>query len=272
MDVKFEERPGYYSIVPASVRYDNRLKANEKLLYSEISVLCNKTGYCYASNEYFSKLYNASKETISRWISNLNKCGYIGTKLIYKDDNKTIDKRMIWLADVVLREIAKMYCDNHQEGIDEIINTYLQKNQEGIDEKSKENNTSINNIYNNNNNKEKNIFEYIEENFGRPLSPIEYEEIKTWEDNELTKYAIKQAVLSGIYNLKYISKILYEYEKNNIKTVQQAQVREEQHRKQKEANKNFQQPIYKTSRDKLKELEEQARIDDEREALENAET
>lgn len=129
---------------------------------------------------------------------------------------------------------------------------------------------NTNNIYNNNNNKEKNIFEYIEENFGRTLSPIEYEEINTWEDNDLTRYAIKQSVLGGIYNLKYISKILYEYEKNNIKTVQQAQVREEQHKKQRGERKNYQKPAYKTARDKLRELEEQARIDDEREALENA--
>lgn len=71
-----------------------------------------------------------------------------------------------------------------------------------------------------------NIFEYIEKNFGRTLSPIEYEEISTWQDNDLTRYAIKQAVLNGVYNIKYISKILYNYEKSNIKTVQQAQEKE----------------------------------------------
>ena len=30
-----------------------------------------------------------------------------------------------------------------------------------------------------------NIFDYIESNFGRTLSPIEYEEVSNWEDNEL---------------------------------------------------------------------------------------
>lgn len=71
-----------------------------------------------------------------------------------------------------------------------------------------------------------NIFEYIEENFGRTLSPIEYEEISNWKDDELTRYAIKQAVLNGVYNIKYISKILFNYEKQGIKTVQQAQEKE----------------------------------------------
>ncbi|MGE9832701.1 conserved phage C-terminal domain-containing protein, partial [Ligilactobacillus salivarius] len=39
------EKPGYYSILTANVRYDKRLKANEKLLFSEITALSNKYGY-----------------------------------------------------------------------------------------------------------------------------------------------------------------------------------------------------------------------------------
>ena len=75
-----------------------------------------------------------------------------------------------------------------------------------------------------------NLFTFIEENFGRTLSPIEYEEINTWEDSELTRYAIKQSVLNGVYNIKYISTILHNYSKNNIKTVQQAQKDEEDYK------------------------------------------
>lgn len=72
-----------------------------------------------------------------------------------------------------------------------------------------------------------NIFNFIEENFGRTLSPIEYEEINTWEDNELTRYAIRKAILKGKYNIQYISTILFNYKKNGIKTVQQARADEE---------------------------------------------
>ena len=67
------EQPNYYAILPSSVRYDNRLKANEKLLYSEITALSNKTGLCYATNKYFADLYEVEIETISRWISHLKK-------------------------------------------------------------------------------------------------------------------------------------------------------------------------------------------------------
>lgn len=74
-----------------------------------------------------------------------------------------------------------------------------------------------------------NIYEFIEREFGRTLSPTEYEEIKNWKDNEVTRYAIKQAVLNNKCGIKYISRILIAYERENIKTVQQAQERERQY-------------------------------------------
>ena len=58
------ERPNYCAILSAEVRYDNRLKPNVKLLYAEITALCNMNKECYASNKYFSDLYNKSKGTI----------------------------------------------------------------------------------------------------------------------------------------------------------------------------------------------------------------
>ncbi|MCT7677542.1 MAG: hypothetical protein N4R78_01375 [Lactobacillus iners] len=47
MDTELEQQqPGYYSILSASVRYDKDLNANEKILFSEITALSNKYGYC----------------------------------------------------------------------------------------------------------------------------------------------------------------------------------------------------------------------------------
>ena len=63
------ESPNYYAIIPARVRYSNKLKPSAKLLYGEIVALSNKHGFCYATNNYFAKLYGVSKNTISRWIS-----------------------------------------------------------------------------------------------------------------------------------------------------------------------------------------------------------
>lgn len=67
------------------------------------------------------------------------------------------------------------------------------------------------------------IYDFLEQNFGRTLNSIEIEMIKEWNDNELTRYAIKQAVLNGKYNVKYINTILVNYKNNSITTVQQAQ-------------------------------------------------
>ena len=61
------EHRSYYAIIPANVRYDQRLKPNTKLLYGEITALCNERGFCWAGNEYFADLYGVNKETISRW-------------------------------------------------------------------------------------------------------------------------------------------------------------------------------------------------------------
>lgn len=68
------------------------------------------------------------------------------------------------------------------------------------------------------------IYEYIEKEFARTLSSIEYEIIRAWLENnmseELIKEAVKEAVFNGVSNLKYIDKILYEWDKNGIKTIE----------------------------------------------------
>lgn len=71
------KRPVYYSIMPGSVRYDSRLKANEKVLYTEISSAIGEDGYCRESNRYFADLYGVTPQTISRWINHLAQLGYL---------------------------------------------------------------------------------------------------------------------------------------------------------------------------------------------------
>lgn len=132
------EQPNYYAILPSSVRYDNRLKPNEKLLYSEITALSNKTGLCYATNKYFADLYEVENETISRWIKHLKELQYIDVEIIYKEETKEIDKRVIKINGIPIDKNINTYIPNNQEG-------YCENNQEGIDKKVKENNTSINN-------------------------------------------------------------------------------------------------------------------------------
>lgn len=89
--------PSYYAVIPADIRYDNRLSANEKLMYGEITALASSTGECWASNAYFAKLYSRDIRTITRWINHLKDLGFIDAKLLYKEGTKQVEKRVITL-------------------------------------------------------------------------------------------------------------------------------------------------------------------------------
>lgn len=144
------EQPSYYSILTANVRYDRELKANEKLLFSEITALANKGGYCTATNNYFANLYGKSKTTISNWINHLKEKGYLKVYL-EKDGSQIIGRKLYPVSEPVK--------ENKDTPIKENLNTCTKKAQEGIKEnfkppikeKFKENNTSINNTSINNN-------------------------------------------------------------------------------------------------------------------------
>lgn len=121
-----QERPSYYAIIPANVRYDEELTPNAKLLYGEITALSNKTGVCYASNNYFARLYKVTPQAISKWVQNLNEKEYI--LVDYIKENEQIKARVIRI-----------------NGINKYL--HLSTNvEEGYQQNFKENNTSINNI------------------------------------------------------------------------------------------------------------------------------
>lgn len=67
----------YFAIIPAKVRYDKELSPNAKLIFGELVVLCQKEGFCWASNGYFARLYGVDKISVSRWFSQLRSKGYI---------------------------------------------------------------------------------------------------------------------------------------------------------------------------------------------------
>ena len=104
------DKPNYYAIIPADVRYSS-LKPNAKLLYGEITALSGKLGYCYAANNYFADLYGVSKNTVSRWISDLNKLGFINIE-VERNEKKQVIKRKIGILQNDDRAIYKMSKDN----------------------------------------------------------------------------------------------------------------------------------------------------------------
>ena len=74
------DKPGYWAVIPAGVRYDPDLPPSAKLLYAEISSLTDAAGYCFASNAYFERLYDLSERTIIRLLRILERRGWIRTE------------------------------------------------------------------------------------------------------------------------------------------------------------------------------------------------
>jgi hypothetical protein len=131
------DKPAYFAILTADVRYDKTLKPLARLLYAEITALCKQEGYCWAGNQYFADLYDVDKNTVSGWIGQLKTRGYINVQLEYKEGTKQIVKRYIRI---------------NGEGTNKIIDTSLQKDGYPINEIIEVNNT-INNTINNTVNK-----------------------------------------------------------------------------------------------------------------------
>mgnify|MGYP003648936012 CR=1 FL=1 len=92
-------KPNYYAIIPAEVRYSKKLTPNAKLLYAEITALCNMNGKCTASTDYFCRLYEVSRGSIQNWLKMLEDNGYITRAVKYRQGSKEILSRSIKLLD-----------------------------------------------------------------------------------------------------------------------------------------------------------------------------
>jgi len=103
------QKPNYYAVIPAEVRYSKNLTPNAKLLYAEITALCNMNGKCTASTQYFCRLYEVSRASIQNWLKLLEKNGYIIRDVIYRQGSKEILSRSIKLVD---KPSLKMCTDN----------------------------------------------------------------------------------------------------------------------------------------------------------------
>lgn len=201
------EQPSYYSIITANVRYDNRLTDSEKLLFAEITSLSNKYGYCTASNNYFAKLYQVVKETISRRISKLQSLGYLKVELV-KQDNE-----------VKLRKIYPM--TQSSIPIDAEINT-------PIDAKVKENNTRFNNTrLNRDRDDVTNSFKYISNNLEMIQSPLKAQQleeaIKDFKDNKLEIVTVATDYCrENSKGVNYLIKVLENWSKDGVNTKEKA--------------------------------------------------
>ena len=108
----------------------------------------------------------------------------------------------------------------------------------GYENKKPNENVNVNENENDNVNANANVngddlFTYTQQQFGRMLSSAEIELVKTWEDNELTRDAIKQTVLARASSLKYTQSILNSHKQKGITTVLEAEKEREEFKKKK---------------------------------------
>jgi uncharacterized phage protein (TIGR02220 family) len=143
------DKKSYYAIIPANVRYDKNLTANAKLLYGEITALCNEKGYCWASNSYFAELYEVSKQSVSVWINSLHKNGYIDIEMIRKG-----------------KEITKRKVSIKTGGVSINLDEGINKSLIGYQENLKENNTSNTTVNNKDNIQYIEIIDYLNSQSG----------------------------------------------------------------------------------------------------------
>ena len=191
-------KSNYYAIIPAIVRYDKELTDKAKLLYGEITCLCNKEGYCFATNNYFANLYNCTPRAIQFTISKLQEKGYI--KIIIENNYQ----RKIYLTDAL--------------GYEKIFTPPHENNFTGWYEKNFTNNNIKYNIDDlfiliiNNSNK-------ISKEFYSDLKKLEFiypkKIIDTMEQSNLLKLKEIIYTLFLIYNSSF-KNIMYRFERENL--------------------------------------------------------
>lgn len=113
-----------------------------------------------------------------------------------------------------------------------------------------------------------NLFSYIQQAFGRTFNSVEYEFIATWEDNELTRYAVREGVLNNARSLKYVDTIIQAWKAKGFQTVAEVQAYEDSRKRQKsnavstgeEILQKFDEaerkPIVQASKDEQQEMED----------------
>ena len=242
---KTVKRSNWDSLLPAAVRYDSRLKGDTKVLYSEILLLSNKAGYCYATDQHLAALFDAGQRTAARHIAELKKYGYI--KIETKRQGKRITERHIYPLELpktsIFQNDKSVISRDSAKGQANSGNTLRGQAKTGSTGIAKTGSTGIAKtgvVNDSNSNDSKKELEYESEG-QQPAAGILYNGLTWYEslgsldgklklllDKYLTslpvnviQYAIDKAAkkdkLKSSYG--YLSKVLADYQENNINTI-----------------------------------------------------
>ena len=242
---KTVKRSNWDSLLPTAVRYDSRLKGDAKVLYSEILLLSNKAGYCYATDQHLAALFSKTRVTVNTYIKTLKKLGYIRVETIRQ--GKQITERHIYPLELPKTSIFqndKSVVSRDSATGSKKTNTSLTGSKNSFIRGSKKTNTtgSKNSLTVNDSNSNDSKKELEREKEGQqPAAGILYNGLTWYEslgsldgrlkllmDKYLTslpvnviQYAIDKAANKN--NVKssyaYLSKVLADYQQSNINTL-----------------------------------------------------
>lgn len=153
-----------------------------------------------------------------------------GSKRTKKSDSEMV-------SETTSEIVSEMSSDNN--------NRNSKRNNERIDERNSERANSYSCSYNNTTNNyldinttkhnlktsnnlefSNSLLEFVQKELGRLLSSSEMELVLTWEDNELTRHAIKQTALNRATSLKYTQSILSAYKAKGLTTLAEVEADE----------------------------------------------
>ena len=228
---------GYPAIIPPEVRYDKDLSPNAKLLYGELTVLCHKEGYCWASNTYFAELYGVTKVSVSRWVAALKDKGYIQIELAPRDDTSKEVYRKIRLTNNPLTKMLRGVNKNDNTpqqncygGLTETTTPPYQNRLPPINKNDKENKERVIkqdelNLSQESNNQEEvhrppereipplpeDVLKYYMNHFNPAPSGMEKEKLAIWSEQyspDQVKDAIDRGAEAEAMHINYIGKVL----------------------------------------------------------------
>lgn len=113
MGNKPRPRASYFAVIPADVRYDDRLPPNAKLLYCELTSMCAEQGYCDATASELAAPYGFSDRTIRSLLKALEDGGYIYTAVLRDPDTGQISGRNIYLASAFAAQFLRSIKDEN---------------------------------------------------------------------------------------------------------------------------------------------------------------
>lgn len=240
--------------------FDKRITDSDKFtdLPNSTKALYFMAGMCADDRGFFQprrlqKLCGFSDDDFKVLIAKRYFISFESGVMVITDWNKNnyLDKNRITETEYI-DELNLLKIINEKYEINDtcLTNVKPMLNQYSIEENSIEENSICNRA---------SLIDFLEEN-GFELTPIQMDVVNTWNNDDLTRHAIEEAVKNNKYNINYINKILYTYQKENITTVEQAIERENNFRNKKN-NKvpnwfNEVMDVESTTEDEQKELED----------------